>query len=62
MTEPSIQLTRLIITRIVGTDGELGFTFEHEPERISFVETLGLLSAAEWHVKNSMNAQYGEQQ
>ena len=60
MSEP-VRIARLVITRIVGADGQLGILFEHEPDEISFVETLGLLSAADWHVKKSMTAAYGDQ-
>lgn len=56
-----MKLTQLTITRTLGNDGKLGFSFTHQPQEISFVETLGLLLAAIWHIFNSMNSQYGDQ-
>jgi hypothetical protein len=48
----------ITITRIINPDGQFGFTV-NTPERFSFIETLGLLSAAQWQLYEQMTRLYG---
>ena len=53
-----IPIAQIVITRTLLESGRLGFTVQHTPKTVSFVETLGLLDAARWRVYEEMTAQY----
>lgn len=55
----SMHVTSITITRTLQPNGQLGIQFSHSPETISFVETLGMLSAAQWHLYAQMTNAYG---
>lgn len=57
--EEQLNLTSLTITRVLNPDGQMGVKFSHSPDSISFVESLGLLSAAQWHLFKEMSRSYG---
>lgn len=61
MDDHTIGLNSITITRIIHPDGQLGFQFSHTPDKISFIETLGMLSAAQWHLYHQMTETYGGQ-
>jgi hypothetical protein len=61
MSEESMSITSITITRTLQPDGQMGIQFAHTPETISFVETLGMLSAAQWHLFSQMAKTYGDQ-
>ena len=61
MAEESMNITSITITRTLQPDGQMGIQFSHTPETISFVETLGMLSAAQWHLFSQMAKTYGDQ-
>ena len=54
-----MNITSITITRTLQPNGQLGIQFAHKPDQISFVETLGMLSAAQWHLYNQMTHAYG---
>ena len=53
-----IPIAQIVITRTLLENGHLGFTVQHTPKSVSFVETLGLLDAARWRVYEEMTRQY----
>ena len=55
-----MNITSITITRTLQSDGQMGIQFAHTPETISFVETLGMLSAAQWHLFSQMAKAYGD--
>jgi hypothetical protein len=57
MDEP-VELSKVIITRIMHPSGELGFTLD-TPEAFSYVETLGLLEAAKLQLFRQWSEVYG---
>ena len=59
MSEETMNITSITITRTLQPNGQLGIQFAHKPDQISFVETLGMLSAAQWHLYNQMTHAYG---
>lgn len=61
MSEESMKLTSITIARTLQADGQMGIQFSHTPETISFVETLGMLAAAQWHIFSQMAKAYGAQ-
>jgi hypothetical protein len=60
VAEESMNITSITITRTLQSDGQMGIQFSHTPETISFVETLGMLSAAQWHLFSQMAKAYGD--
>lgn len=58
--EETVKLMTISITRVLNPDGQLGVKFTHTPDTISFVESLGLLSAAQWHLYKEMTVTLGE--
>jgi hypothetical protein len=55
--EPYVLFT-LTIERTIDADGQLGFSM-NTPNEFSFIEMLGLLSAAQWRLYHQMTRQYG---
>ena len=60
MADEAVQITSITITRTLQPDGQMGIQFSHTPETISFVETLGMLSAAQWHLFSQMAKAYDQ--
>lgn len=57
MTEP-LKTMEISIARVIHPNGRLGFTMS-TPEEFSFIETLGLLAAAQWQLYDQMSKMYG---
>lgn len=58
MNEQPLVVFEITIRRTIQPDGQNGFMLEM-PEEFSFVEGLGLLETAKWHLFNQMSERYG---
>jgi hypothetical protein len=61
MTEKNLEpitVFEIKIARTIEANGEQGFKME-TPEKFSFIEGMGLLEAAKWHLGQEMTRRYG---
>ena len=54
----AMKTMEITISRFISHDGQLGFTMT-TPEEFSFIESLGLLAAAQWQLYDQMTRRYG---
>lgn len=51
-------LFSITLSRTIQPNGEQGFTM-NMPDKFSFIEVMGLIEAAKWHLYNQMSERYG---